>query len=570
MPIYPDITYDLQYTCISLGPIPKSPVLQIGDILYINLNGNLLSHTFTPNQVLKFKIEPDSELIVNDCRITYDIENNTLYIFSLFRNNNIKFVYLQRTDTNKKTLGVISSTIPPKLRIPLKTAVPLQGDEILYYINGISYIYEMTDIGVLQLRTDEGWNLNKINHNLRLQRTYFGNYLFLTASKSTDVFTHFAQYNILNTLGVIKSNDIESAKPSNVIFNIYDEPRVGDTIKIVTTKNVYNIVLNYSTLFTLLSTSINVYSPFNIELIKYYKNGLIVYDIQFSLIPTDEEIISAEYVQLIAISTFNGGHILHKSITMTSNPFYDTSDELLLYSKPELDHRKQRCICTIAGILNRLKLLYGNTSVKAQSERDHIMDYQIYPNTCELSLKQYLYDNYGPFTSPRPNGSPYLVSSTPTINSIGITPYTKQIILNFDKIVNLGFGNIYLYPFIIPIVLKTIPINYEIGVTYKLQEIKIIFGNNIKKGIGKISLMKAESPILVYNGSTSIPNILKYLMFILPGIYNAGSGTISLIPIATSNKINNGNISVPLGGLLTFMFNTTINPGSGTITLIPI
>lgn len=91
-----------------------------------------------------------------------------------------------------------------------------------------------------------------------------------------------------------------------------------------------------------------------------------------------------------------------RKITMTSNPNYDTEDQLQVYTKAELDHIKHRCICNLSQIINQLNnIRFGESEdsdqVK-QAKADYIFNYKVMPSSYSTALKKRIYNMFGPFS----------------------------------------------------------------------------------------------------------------------------------------------------------------------------
>ena len=530
MPTYPCVKYDFQSACIQLDS-----ELSINDTLFIKLGGNALNHIFNTTHITQFKSNPDFELYILNCRITYDIEWHYLYLESLFRDYKFDYAYIRRTHTNLTINGNIIPVSEPSLVFDLESYIPAANDIVDYYINGISYYYRLDKIRLHDLYTDTGYLLNSANHRLKVTETYLGRKLFIIAGQSTDIFTNVGTFTEGKTYVSKTSNTVSPPHSSYVIFPIKDQIRENDYLNITTAKSSYSYTFTATDLAQLMTSWQLSFTNYKIRFIPVYYGPLRVYNVELTLTDNTDNILICSITQPIAQQHFFCEKIKHNYKLITSNPVYDTADEQLFHSRSELDHIKQRCICALAGAFQNLKdsKVYKILNSDAQKIRDQIMDYIIYPNTCLLETKQYIWDNYGPFTSPRPIGSPILDYIDPPSDSYGQPSLGLYINLYFKDNVQLGCGEIILYPVTEITLLSTDPNNNSLG-NSRVPTIYLTFNDDVKLGYGKIILEAIDTSMAVINGTSNvrlsglITLSLPTNMKLYPGI-----GKIKLVPIVT-------------------------------------
>lgn len=398
-PIYPDKDYAFDTLELDIS----STTLNVGDRLIFKYGDFKNTFTFDPLILRELTADPLKEVICNDCFISYNDAFHILFIRGIIRDKQIYYAYLEQDVTNRTTLPDIIPRVPKKLEIDLQQYDVKEYDEIGFTINSISYNYTV-DSSSKPLIYGDGWIPDPTtNYKIKIERTPSGDKLYIYADLITDNFTSAAYY--LNYLALYKINSFQIIQdiPQILRFNDFkDVLKEGDILKIsTTTGDIYRTFSN-ADLYQLSIYGYLYDADYMIELQKTYNYSLTLHIPVIRMLNINRDVTSASIFQ----ATSNN-HVFDYSVTtnlvkMTADPLYDTPDELLVYTKSELDHIKGRCICSLPGFLNQLKYIKAKNPPNSQALRDYIWDYKVFPCTCELDTKLYIYDNYGPFTTLRP------------------------------------------------------------------------------------------------------------------------------------------------------------------------
>lgn len=538
---YPNIISKLYSICIELPTVLKDQ-----DKLIININNKTYEHIFDSFEVKVLTLDnPDSHLYVHDCKVTYDQENNYLFIEALFRNTTINYAILERQNSSVVSNGKLISQIPKRLQFELPIN-KLSIDDILIYINKYKKYEIVLTQDIIDQIISTGYT-NPDGHLITFHTSNLGNFLWIQLSDINDTFTINGTYIIFDTLTRINSMQIEDIIPYKAEFNsIYGDNKVlslGDIIEVETDKNTYTLNIDPSIFYNL-----GMYNYFddpsnNYKVIidKWHQNNICFWDISFNLTNPLEVIQSAKLIQNKASTYFMSNPPVIREITHTADPRYFTPMELATYSLAELEHRKQICICCLTGVIKQLKSLRDPTNplpiAVKQQRADHIMDYTIYPANIDLQTKQYIYDTYGPFTSPRPDADNIKIEAIRIINS--------NMNLNFHQ--------------------YNIPTNQILEIEYS--------GEIEKSDLYHKNVYLSESSVVVYssiNDKDENVDINTTQQFVFATPVKANKGNIILQELLPLDKyttnIKSNDINIPLNKLFQIKFQDHIQPSEGNIT----
>lgn len=492
MPSYPIVTFKHKHACICL---PGDP--QVNDILHIYTAKKRLDLQFNTLQIDALLNNPDAIIRIETYYISYDSENKVLFVESAMRSNNLNYIYLERVMTSRYTPAKLIPPVPYQMRVGLDKYTLENNDIIEWSINGIGYSVKIDNTIKTAVSSSSGYTTPD-GHNVKQVHTvYMGDHIYVTAAKMSDIFTADMVYTNAATLTQLRSSFRISPVGSKLVFeNFYDIVRENDIIDYYTSSTNSSIVLGSRDIDDINLFSKLIYTDVTITVQKLYKGNLTLHELTIqSNDPTGLILSIGSYMQPTAELKFPQTRLIIEKQDYTSDPSFDTPFELTCYSKAELDHIKGRCICSFAGILKTLKELKIQQSTQTpttipfytpaqfQAKRDYIMDYKVYPCVCNIKDKQYLWDNYGPFTSPKPVDLPKVSSANPYTGATGVS--TKDpLTIDFTDVVKFGNGSILLMP-VVDIVLNSSNINDGISTDSTLS---LEYPMDITLGSGTISL----------------------------------------------------------------------------------
>lgn len=375
--------------------------LQLNDLILVSY-GNTNLETQLRQEHIDILSNPDSDIILNYCKISYNDEVEQLHAIGLLPDHDIKYVAVSRPINNYIYNFAVKSKIPMQLQLNFDNYTLKVFDKLIYYVNNKQYTYTFTQSEVNSIKSPSGWIANTEGHIIIYTETYTGKKLTIKLPNLTDSFSQMGTYYDFSTGKVENSFYIISVQPNIGSVDIYGNIQEGDSIDVVLNSTSQTLTFTATDIQTLLYNGNLIRNDYVLYLNKNYDYIYMNANITINLLKSTDNLNSAVYKQKTSKIMKFSRIVTKFDSEITADPSYDSEFELQNFSKSELDHRKGRCICSIPGIINKLKELKQTNPTNIQEQLDHIMDYDIYPNVCDLSTKQYLYDTYGPFTSPRP------------------------------------------------------------------------------------------------------------------------------------------------------------------------
>lgn len=454
---YPVKTYNQYSVCIKLDTFPKA-----NDKLVIYTTSGKDEIILSSLQVDALLKDHDTIIKYEKYLITFDMENQTFYIECLIRDIKFELVYLEHDETNRISYVNVRQPTPRQMRLPLNNVKPGLNDTLSWSINGKTYQIIFDNKVLDAIKTETGF-VTRDRHIVKLESTnYKGNHLIVIATYLTDTFTANMVYTNSQTITQINSSyKIDVIGSTAFTSGLNDLVRENDIITcLLKNGTIITKTLTSNDLLQLNSYGQIVDDPQILIKLGYDYSGPLTFHILTieSKDPVNIIFDRVDYRQPIATVKTPHFRIFYDEIRTTSNPLYDTYEELCAYTRGELDHIKGRCICSLRSIFQRLKDLKQlqnakptptsppkYTPTEIQDMKDYIMDYGVYPCTCDLSIKQYLWDTYGPFTSPRPDVYYDVLTMYPYQGAVSVK-CQSEFYIDFTGMIKSGSGLITFTP----------------------------------------------------------------------------------------------------------------------------
>ena len=375
--------------------------LSIGDELIIVV-GNQTNSIFC-EQVHLDVLLSGQPIQQNYCNITYDPLIHTLKIESLLPDKHLLDCVFRRSITNKTYTFAISSKVPYQLSLDLTNKNINVFDKIIYYVDGTKYSYTFTESDILKIKSSDGLILNELNHTLILKDFLTQRTLYICLKNISEKFTYPATYFMFNTGEKISSYFLIDPIPNiATVSSFCGSIKVGDTITFIINGIKTTYTFNQYDLETLRYDGFIQTNRYILKNDPTYQHNVINDNIIIKLNDYNNTLNALTYFQANSYLIIYNDPMIISEVEVTTDPSYDHPIELQLFTRSELDHIKGRCVCSIRGVINALIKLHFDNPSNLNEQLDYIMDYRVYPSVWEIETKQYIYDKYGPFTSPRP------------------------------------------------------------------------------------------------------------------------------------------------------------------------
>lgn len=383
-----------------------------GNIQIENLLENDELHIISNNKEYILKLTNDIiNLIKTDAYYFLDyklkfLENifNIEYIFPNI--NNLDLCYIKRkSEFNKLNFNYFQKECY-SYKLILTDFELKPRDKLKYKVNFIDYELFLTSTIIDQIKSDNGFLFN-LEHLItyHVDSVLGTKYILIqTGNKYTDVDNshYLSYYDSLTNKEYLQYDIIKYSDDYLILKNLNIK---SGTISIKFNNNKkYNIIVDD------IISQLDNYYEYIIKKEKIYKLQIInnnlnipTFDIKISNLSNLTFDISECYIESDSFfSIYKHDNINIRKITITSNPGYDTVDQLNVYTKSELDHIKHRCICNLSEIISQLNdIRFGNSEDSPeikQYKADQIFNYKVMPSSYSKNVKQRIYTIFGPFT----------------------------------------------------------------------------------------------------------------------------------------------------------------------------
>ena len=385
------------------------------------INGNIQIENLLENDELHI-ISNNKEYIL---KLTNDIINSIktdVYYFSdyklkflenifnieyIFPNiNNLDLCYIKRkSEFNKLNFNYFQKECY-SYKLILTDFELKARDKLKYKVNFIDYELFLTPTIIDQIKSDNGFLFN-LEHLItyHVDSVLGIKYILIqTGNKYTDVDNshYLSYYDSLTNKEYLEYDIIKYSDDYLILKNLNIK---SGTISIKFNNNEkYNIKLKKKI------SQLNNYYKYIIKKEKIYKLQIInnnlnthTFDIKISNLSNLTFDVSECYIESDSFfNIYKHDNINIRKITITSNPGYDTVDQLIVYTESELDHIKHRCICNLSEIISQLNdIRFGNSEDSSeikQYKADQIFNYKVMPSSYSKNVKQRIYTIFGPFT----------------------------------------------------------------------------------------------------------------------------------------------------------------------------
>lgn len=385
------------------------------------INGNIQIENLLENDELHI-ISNNKEYIL---KLTNDIINSIktdVYYFSdyklkflenifnieyIFPNiNNLDLCYIKRkSEFNKLNFNYFQKECY-SYKLILTDFELKARDKLKYKVNFIDYELFLTPTIIDQIKSDNGFLFN-LEHLItyHVDSVLGIKYILIqTGNKYTDVDNshYLSYYDSLTNKEYLEYDIIKYSDDYLILKNLNIK---SGTISIKFNNNEkYNIILDN------IISQLDNYYEYIIKKEKIYKLQIInnnlnthTFDIKISNLSNLTFDVSECYIESDSFfNIYKHDNINIRKITITSNPGYDTVDQLNVYTKSELDHIKHRCICNLSEIISQLNdIRFGNSEDSSeikQYKADQIFNYKVMPSSYSKNVKQRIYTIFGPFT----------------------------------------------------------------------------------------------------------------------------------------------------------------------------
>ena len=383
-----------------------------GNIQIENLLENDELHIISNNKEYILKLTNDIiNLIKTDAYYFSDyklkfLENifNIEYIFPNI--NNLDLCYIKRkSEFNKLNFDYFQKECY-SYKLILSDFELKPRDKLKYKVNFIDYELFLTPTIIDQIKSDNGFLFN-LEHLItyHIDSVLGIKYILIqTGNEYTDVDNshYLSYYDSLTNKEYLQYDIIKYSDDYLMLKNLNIK---SGTISIKFNNNKkYNIIVDD------IISQLDNYYEYIIKKEKIYKLQIInnnlnipTFDIKISNLSNLTFDISECYIESDSFfNIYKHDNINIRKITITSNPGYDTVDQLNVYTKSELDHIKHRCICNLSEIISQLNdIRFGNSEDSLeikQYKADQIFNYKVMPSSYSKNVKQRIYTIFGPFT----------------------------------------------------------------------------------------------------------------------------------------------------------------------------
>ena len=383
-----------------------------GNIQIENLLENDELHIISNNKEYILKLTNDIiNLIKTDAYYFSDyklkfLENifNIEYIFPNI--NNLDLCYIKRkSEFNKLNFDYFQKECY-SYKLILSDFELKPRDKLKYKVNFIDYELFLTPTIIDQIKSDNGFLFN-LEHLItyHVDSVLGIKYILIqTGNEYTDVDNshYLSYYDSLTNKEYLEYDIIKYSDDYLMLKNLNIK---SGTISIKFNNNKkYNIIVDD------IISQLDNYYEYIIKKEKIYKLQIInnnlnipTFDIKISNLSNLTFDISECYIESDSFfNIYKHDNINIRKITITSNPGYDTVDQLNVYTKSELDHIKHRCICNLSEIISQLNdIRFGNSEDSLeikQYKADQIFNYKVMPSSYSKNVKQKIYTIFGPFT----------------------------------------------------------------------------------------------------------------------------------------------------------------------------
>lgn len=337
------------------------------------------------------------------CNISYDLTTKNIKIESLLPDHKLYDCVFRRSITNRTYNFAVSNKIPYQLSLDLTNKNINTFDKIIYYVDGTKYSYTFTESDINAIKSVDGLIVNQLNHKLILKDFLTQRTLYICLNSVSEKFTYPATYFMFNTGEKINSYFLINPVPNiATVSTFYGSIAENDIITLVINGNTETYSFDKYKIQTLRYDGFIQLQKYIIKNDPTYHHNVINDNLTIQLNDFNDTLNSLTYFQPKSYILIYNDPIIITEVETTTNPSYDHPIELQLFTRSQLDHIKGRCVCSIRGVINALIKLHADRPSNLQEQLDQIMDYKVYPSVWEDKTKQYIYDKYGPFTSPRP------------------------------------------------------------------------------------------------------------------------------------------------------------------------
>lgn len=383
-----------------------------GNIQIENLLENDELHIISNNKEYILKLTNDIiNLIKTDAYYFLDyklkfLENifNIEYIFPNI--NNLDLCYIKRkSEFNKLNFDYFQKECY-SYKLILTDFELKPRDKLKYKVNFIDYELFLTPTIIDQIKSDNGFLFN-LEHLItyHVDSVLGIKYILIqTGNEYTDVDNshYLSYYDSLTNKEYLEYDIIKYSDDYLILKNLNIK---SGTISIKFNNNKkYNIIVDD------IISQLDNYYEYIVKKEKIYKLQIInnnlnmhTFDIKISNLSNLTFDVSECYIESDSFfNIYKHDNINIRKITITSNPGYDTVDQLNVYTKSELDHIKHRCICNLSEIISQLNdIRFGNSEDSPeikQYKADQIFNYKVMPSSYSKNVKQRIYTIFGPFT----------------------------------------------------------------------------------------------------------------------------------------------------------------------------
>ena len=383
-----------------------------GNIQIENLLENDELHIISNNKEYILKLTNDIiNLIKTDAYYFLDYKlkflENVFNIEYIFPNiNNLDLCYIKRkSEFNKLNFDYFQKECY-SYKLILDDFELKPKDKLKYKVNFIDYELFLTSTIIDQIKSPNGFLFN-LEHLItyHVDSVLGIKYILIqTGNKYTDVDNshYLSYYDSLTNKEYLQYDIIKYSDDYLILKNLNIK---SGTINIKFNNNKkYNIIVDD------IISQLDNYYEYIIKKEKIYKLQIInnnlnmhTFDIKISNLSNLTFDVSECYIESDSFfNIYKHDNINIRKITITSNPGYDTDDQLNVYTKSELDHIKHRCICNLSEIISQLNdIRFGNSEDSPeikQYKADQIFNYKVMPSSYSKNVKQRIYTIFGPFT----------------------------------------------------------------------------------------------------------------------------------------------------------------------------